>query len=168
MMELQAALSIGQKRSHCGACATAYALATLGIDVSQRDLAHAGGVPWRIWWRGMDENEIKRAARRYGVASRFLLIKRREWGWRFVSRLRRHLRRGRPAILLVNTYGGFGHWIPALRHTRGKFVVADPAGVRMTTHWGVGTLLRRGWNVDPDGEEPSQFFAVLLHRRRAA
>lgn len=167
-MDYQERLAVGQYLGHCGPCSLSYCLAMLGIDASQRQLARAAGARWRVWWDGVDENDIRRAAKRYGVSSEFLRFPNRGQARAFATRLRRHLVRELPALLLVNTYGAFGHWIAAIGHTKGKFVVADPAQAKLSSHWGTRTLVRRAWNAEHSGDdgEPDQFFAILLRRRR--
>jgi hypothetical protein len=115
----------------------------------------------------VDEKGLRRAAHAFGVKSEFVLFKEPERGKEFARRLRAHLRRGNPAILLSKN---FEHWVAAIGYLsrQRRFIVVDPKEASaIYFRWSEATLLRRAWNVVTAREpyEPDQFFAILLSRR---
>lgn len=162
-------LTIAQLKSHCGPCSLSYCLYLLGIEATQRQLAHAAGLPFRVWTAGLDEFQTRKAATAYGVKSAFVDVRNKDYGPKFAAKLRRHLMLGHPALLLVNTYGAFGHWIAVLGIADdGRFIIADPNDTdRAFSKWTDRTLLQNGWNENDDegDDDPDQYFAILLKRR---
>lgn len=159
-----------QSPSHCGPCSLSYCLHVLGIDATQHDLAKASGLSY--WMRhqvGHDEEDIRIAAAKYKAQCRFLSIQDKSKGARFAARLRQHLARGLPAILLVRN---FAHWVAVLAWVEESdtFIIDDP-NVRspLFNHWSERTLLINGWNEPGEeaGEyaEPAQYFAILVSRK---
>lgn len=156
-----------QLPSHCGPCSLSACLFILGISATQRQLAAAAGKPVSIFIHGVDEQGLRRAARKFGVRSEFVLIDDRSQGKAFTRRLRSHLRQGNPAILLSND---FEHWVAVIAYLvpQRKFIIVDPKEKRAVfSRWSETTLLRRAWNEakGEDSYEPSQYFAILLSRK---
>ena len=154
-----------QEPGHCGPTSLSSCLAVLGIDADPRQLARAAEKPFRVYREGVDEYEIRRAAKRYGVRTEFLARLERDQGASFARRLRVHLRRGLPAILLVDA---FSHWVALVGYLEQKrqFVAMDPDNRKESfDRWSEPALLRRGWNERASTEEPNQFFAILTRRR---
>ncbi len=164
--ELFAPLCQLQLESHCGPCSLSACLFILGTTATQRQLARAAGRPMRVFAHGVDEEGLRRAAERYGVASEFLLVEERRRGREFATRLRRHLVPGNPAVMLVDN---FEHWVAVIGYLRDRrrFIIVDPKDetsvFRLCSEQ---TLIRRGWNAvgTSDPGEPDQFFAILLAR----
>jgi hypothetical protein len=164
--EIFAPLCQLQLPSHCGPCSLSACLFILGTTATQRQLARAAGRPMRVFAHGIDEEGLRRAAETYGVASEFLVAEERRRGREFATRLRRHLARGNPAIMLVDH---FEHWVAVIGYLRDRrrFIVVDPKDEASVSRlWSEQTLIRRGWNADaaPGSGEPDQFFAILLAR----
>jgi hypothetical protein len=152
-----------QEPGHCGPTSLSSCLTVLGIQADQRELARAMNKPYRTYREGVDEFEIRKAARRYGVRTEFLARFEREKGPLLSRRLRRWASRGLPAILLVDD---FEHWVALLGYLeeRAQFIVMDPDDRHHAfNRWSEHTLLRRGWNSG--GVEPDQYFAILARRR---
>ncbi len=122
--------------------------------------------------RGQDEQDLRRAAAAYHINCRFLSIRRKDRGFAFADRLRRHLQRGLPAILLVKD---FGHWVAVLGYfpEADTFIIDDP-NVRqpLFSRWSEKALLINAWNdaqaAQHPHDEPSQYFAILLSRKDGA
>jgi hypothetical protein len=164
--ELFAPLCQLQLPSHCGPCSLSACLFILGINATQRQLAKAAGRPMRVFAHGIDEEGLRRAAENYGVDSEFMTVEERRQGRAFATRLRRHLAAGNPAIMLV---GHFEHWVAVIGYlkSRHRFIIVDPRDESSVFRlWSEQTLIQRGWNADgaAGGEEPDQFFAILLAR----
>jgi hypothetical protein len=172
-----APMQVPQMPSYCGPSSLSTCLYILGIEATQRDLARAAGVQHRIFWAGTDEKQNRKAAAKYGVRSEFLAINDKRKGKLFAGRLRRHLRKGLPAMLLVK---GLGHWVAVIGCIEDeddeKFIIVDPNDrERIFSRWNETTLIKRGWNEylsdDPDDEdepentEEDQYFAILLSRK---
>lgn len=156
-----------QLPSHCGPCSLSACLFTLGISATQRQLAAAAGKPVSVFTKGVDERGLRRAAKAFGVKSEFVLASERSQGKEFVRRLRSHLRRGNPAILLCRH---FEHWVAAIGYLtrQRKFIIVDPKEKNAVFfRWSEATLIRSAWNVatGEDSYEPDQYFAILLSRR---
>ena len=153
-----------QLPSHCAPTSLSACLAVLGIDASQREIARAAGKPFAIYDAGLDEHEIKKAAVAFGARCTFLLETDRRQGPSFAEKLRSHLRRGLPAVVVV---WDFAHWVSCLCYLddKDKFVVMDPtdndAAFRRRSE---RKFLAEAWNNSDDDEEPSQFFAILVER----
>jgi hypothetical protein len=69
-----------QLPAHCGASSLSACLAILGIDASQRAIAHLAGKPWRIYKDGLDEDEIVAAAGKLGAQARIVTETKRGRG----------------------------------------------------------------------------------------
>lgn len=154
-----------QQVGHCGPSSLSSCLAILGIPADPQEVARAAGKPYRIAAEGVNELEIRKAARRYAVRTEFLARFRRSRGLEFARRLRTHLRKGLPGILLVED---FSHWIAVIGwlEARAQFIVMDPdERHRAFGRWSESRLLREAWNVHPQGAEPDQFFAILTRRK---
>lgn len=154
-----------QEVGHCGPTSLSSCLAILGIQADQREIARAVGKPYRIYTEGVNELEIRKAAHKFAVRTEFLARFDKAKGASFARRLRTHLRKGLPAILLVED---FSHWIAVIGwlEEREQFIVMDPDDRhRAFSRWSEGTLLREAWNVHPRGFEPDQFFAILTRRK---
>lgn len=150
-----------QLPAHCSASSLSACLAILGIDASQRAIAHLAGKPWRIYSEGMDEHEIVAVAKRLGAHGDLLLELKRDRGATFARRLRAHLQRGFPAVLLV---WDMAHWVAVVGLAEDKFVVMDPHDdERAFERWSEKRLLKECWN-EGDDDEPDQYFAILLSR----
>jgi hypothetical protein len=116
----------------------------------------------------MDEQTLMRTAGKFSVKAEAMKVTAHSQGPRFAARLRRHLKLGNPAILLICDSQ---HWVAALGVTEsGKIVIADPDDDDQAfQQWGDRTLLRECWNeVDEDEDEPDQFYAILLKRKDGA
>ncbi len=165
--ELFAPLCQLQLPSHCGPCSLSACLFILGITATQRQLARAAGRPMRVFAHGVDEEGLRRAAETYGVESEFLHLGERRRGREFATRLRRHLVRGNPAIVLIKD---FEHWVAVIGYNRRKrkFIIVDPKDPHsLYRQWSERTLIASGWNVNyrpEEGGEPDQFFAILQQR----
>ncbi len=171
-----APMQVPQMPSYCGPSSLSTCLYILGIEATQRDLARAAGVQRRIFWAGTDEKQNRKAAARYGVRSEFLHINEKRKGKLFAGRLRRHLRKGLPAMLLVKD---LGHWVAVIGCLEDeydeKFIIVDPNDCeRIFSRWNETTLLKRAWNeccdaADEDEDcgcgEEDQYFAILLSRK---
>lgn len=156
-----------QLPSHCGPCSLSACLFILGTSATQRQLAAAAGRPVSAFTHGVDEKALRRAARAFGVRSKFLMHDDRKKGRQFASALRRHLLSGNPAILLCRD---FEHWVALIGYLKDqkKFIVVDPNEKNsIFFRWSDSTLLRRAWNewTEKDPFEPNQYFAILLSRR---
>ena len=156
-----------QLPSHCGPCSLSGCLFILGISATQRQLAAAAGRPVSAFIHGVDEVGLRRAARTFGVKSEFVLSDEQHRGKEFARRLRSHLRRGNPAILLSRH---FEHWVAAIGYLprQRKFIIVDPKEKHaIFFRWSEARLLQNAWNVASgrDSYEPNQYFAILLSRR---
>lgn len=154
-----------QEAGHCGPTSLSSCLAILGVHADQREIARAVGKPYRVYTEGVDEFEIRKAARKYGVRTDFLAQLDKEKGSAFARRLRTHLRKGLPAILLAQD---FSHWVAAIGWLDGRdqFIIMDPDDRHHAfNRWSEHTLLREAWNVHPKGAEPDQYFAILTRRK---
>lgn len=156
-----------QLPSHCGPCSLSGCLFILGISATQRQLAAAAGRPVSAFIHGVDEVGLRRAARAFGVKSEFVLSEEQDKGKEFARRLRTHLRRGNPAILLSRH---FEHWVAAIGYLskERKYIIVDPKEKHSVFfRWSEIKLLRNAWNVasGADSYEPNQYFAILLSRR---
>jgi hypothetical protein len=157
-----------QSPSHCGPCSLSYCLHVLGIDADQHEVARASGLSyWERYRRGQDERDIKRAAASYGAECQFIPEHRKHGGEPFADRVRQHLMRGLPAIVLIKD---FEHWVAAIGHIQetDTFIINDP-NLRqpLFSRWSEKGLLLNAWNeADEDKHnEPSQYFAILLGRK---
>jgi hypothetical protein len=154
-----------QLPSHCGPCSLSACLFVLGISATQRQLAAAAGKPVSVFAHGLDERGLRRAARAFGVKSEFVLCDDRSMGKEFARRLRAHLRKGNPAILLCKH---FDHWVALIGYLvrQRKFIIVDPKEKTVFFRWSEPTLIRSAWNVasGDDSYEPNQYFAILLSR----
>ncbi len=156
-----------QLPSHCGPCSLSACLFVLGISATQRRLAAAAGKPVSVFIHGLDEVGLRRAARAFGVKSEFVLFDDRSRGKEFARRLRTHLRRGNPAILLTRY---FDHWVAVIGYLgpQRKFIIVDPKQESAVfSRWSEAGLLKRAWNssTEESSYEPDQYFAILLSRR---
>jgi len=156
-----------QLPSHCGPCSLSACLFILGISATQRQLAAAAGRPVSVFTHGVDEQGLRRAARAFGVRSEFVQFEDRNRGKEFARRLRGHLRKGNPAILLSKD---FEHWVAVIGYLsrQRKFIIVDPKEKRSVFfRWSERSLIRNAWNVatGKDSYEPDQYFAILLSRR---
>ena len=155
-----------QLPSHCGPCSLSACLFILGISATQRQLAAAAGKPVSIFTDGLDERELRHAARTFGVRSEFILCNDRNAGKEFARQLRTHLRKGNPAILLSRD---FEHWVALIGYlsVERKFIIVDPKEKTVFFRRSEARLLRMAWNTGPqeDSGEPDQYFAILLSRR---
>ncbi|MBI5548037.1 MAG: C39 family peptidase [Deltaproteobacteria bacterium] len=154
-----------QEDGHCGPTSLSSCLAILGIHAEQREIARAVGRPQRVYSEGMDERDIRRGARKFGVRTEFLSRLERGKGPGFARRLKGHLRQGLPAILLVQD---FSHWVAVIGRLeeREQFIIMDPDDRhRAFSRWSEHTLLREAWNGHPHGYEPDQYFAILTSRK---
>ncbi len=157
-----------QSPSHCGPCSLSYCLHVLGVDADQHEVARASGLSyWKRYKRGQDETDIRRAAASYRTECQFLEGFRKSKGAAFADRLRQHLIKGFPAILLVKD---FEHWVALIGYLEetDTFIVNDP-NLRQPifSRWSEKGLLNNSWNeADPvRHDEPSQHFAILLNRK---
>ncbi len=159
-------LTVPQLVSHCGPCSLSYCLYLLGIEATQREIAWSAGMPIKTFVKGMDPDEIMRAAANYGVAGEEVLFASRGSGSRFIARLKRHLKHGHPALLLV---ADFEHWVAVLGVTEdGQVVIADPDDEdRAFSKYSDQRVLTEGWNDDgeDDPDNPPQYYALLLKRK---
>jgi hypothetical protein len=157
-----------QLPSHCGPCSLSACLFILGISATQRQLAVAAGRPVSVFTHGVDEVGLRRAARKFKVHSEFVLDGGRENGRAFARRLRAHLRKGNPAILLCRH---FEHWVAVIGYLwrQRRFIIVDPKEKHAVFfRWSEARLLRHAWNTagaDEQRGEPDQYFAILLSRR---
>ncbi len=156
-----------QLPSHCGPCSLSACLFILGISATQRQLAIAAGRPVSVFTHGVDEQGLRRAARAFGVRSEFVQYEDRSRGLEFARRLRAHLRKGNPAILLSKD---FEHWVAVIGYLsrQRKFIIVDPKEKHSVFfRWSERSLIRNAWNVakGKDLHEPDQYFAILLSRR---
>jgi hypothetical protein len=130
-------------------------------------LAAAAGRPVSVFIHGVDEVGLRRAARAFGVKSEFVLYDDPSKGREFARRLRAHLRRGNPAILLTRH---FEHWVAAIGYLprQRKYIIVDPKEKNAVFfRWSEPRLLRNAWNAwtEEHAYEPNQYFAILLSRR---
>lgn len=166
-MRLFAPLCQLQLPSHCGPCSLSACLFILGIPATQRQLAKAAGRPVSVFVHGVDEGGLRRAARKFGVRSEFVIMKAREEGRLFARAIRSHLRFGNPVILLSRD---FEHWIAAIGYLpkQRRFIVVDPKEKNAVFfRWSEDRLIREAWNRNGTktlSEEPDQYFAILLSR----
>ena len=157
--------SVPQLLSHCAPCSLSYCLYLLGIEATQRELARAAGQPIKTFFAGMEPPKIRLAAAAYKVGATFLEVRNKAHGPQFAARLKRHLQRGLPAMVLV---WDFEHWVAVVGHLDGKFVVADPDdNAEQFRRWTERKLLNECWNDDgeDDPDDPPQYYAILLKRR---
>ncbi len=157
-----------QSPSHCGPCSLSYCLHVLGIDADQHEVARASGLSyWMRYKRGQDERDIQRAAASYRAKCAFLSEFKKTGGDSFADRLRQHLIKGLPAILLVKD---FEHWVALIGYfpETDTFIIDDP-NLRQPifSRWSEKALVINAWNeADADiHDEPSQYFAILLDRK---
>jgi len=162
MTEAFAQLVDSQEEGHCGPTSLASCLCLLGIDTNQHKVARATGKSRsQIVDDGLDEAEIKRAARKYRVKSEFVTVSAKSDGQAFLGKLKAHIAQGLPAILLVDDYC---HWVAVLGAIGNKFVVMDPDAENEFGFWSDSYLIqRRAWNREED-EGGDQYFAILLSR----
>jgi len=152
-----------QLPGHCGPCALANCLAVFGIKTTQRKVAWSAGNPVRVYWNGLDEEELCVAAGRYGVKAREVMICTKRKGRDFSNKLKRHLREG-PAILLIEDCG---HWVSVLEYKKGskkfKYLVYDSYEAK-AYRWSEKRLMKEAWNEPEEG--PAQYCAILLRKER--
>lgn len=157
-----------QLPNHCGPCSLSACLFILGISATQRQLAVAARKPVSIFNNGIDEKDLRRAAKAFDVRSEFVLYTEREKGREFARRLRAHLRQGNPAILLSRH---FEHWVAVIGYLsrQRKFIIVDPKEKNaIFFRWSETKVLRSAWNASQTHEQrtdPDQYFAILLSRR---
>ena len=107
----------------------------------------AAGRPVSAFIHGVDEVGLRRAARAFDVKSEFVLSAEQNKGKEFAQRLRSHLRRGNPAILLSRH---FEHWVATIGYLakQRKFIIVDPKEkYAVFFRWSEARLLRNAWNV---------------------
>jgi hypothetical protein len=156
-----------QEIAHCGPTSLASCLAMLGIQTDQREVAKAAGKPFRVYREGLDENDLRRAARKLGAKCELILEPNKIRGGVFLKKLTAHLRKDLPAILLVDNCG---HWVAVLGMLGEKYVIMDPNAENEFGLWSGSHLLRkRAWNLDlkekgEERERVDQYFAILVSR----
>lgn len=167
MIELFTGIIQEQQPGHCGPTSLSACMSILGADATPRQLARAAGKPYAVYTQGLDEFEIRRAARRFGVRCEFLARSSKAQGSAFARGLCAHLERGLPALLLVSD---MAHWVAVIGWLGESehFVIMDPNDERAFNKWSEHTLLANGWNEDQEGDEPSTFFAILTSRADGA
>jgi hypothetical protein len=156
-----------QSPSHCGPCSLSYCLHVLGVDADQHEVARASGLSyWMRYKRGQDETDIRRAAASYRAQCEFLAAFPKQDGEAFAEKLRQHLIKGLPAILLVRD---FEHWVALIGYFKetDTFIIDDP-NLRQPifSRWSEKALIINGWNEADrrKHDEPSQYFAILMSR----
>lgn len=156
-----------QLPSHCGPCSLSSCFFVLGINATQREVARAAGL-WpsvKVWSAGFNDEELIRAAQIYGIDHRTLFIKDQRHKARFIQRLKRHLERGTPALLLIRN---LEHWVAVLGYMKKqkKYLLLDPEkNGNLFYRWTEKKLLKQAWNISNDTAEPSQYFAILWKRK---
>ena len=124
----------------CGPFALKHALVAMGRIADERRIARYAHTHW---WAGTNEVRLARAARRFDCD--MSLVRRLDPD---VARrtLVRYLRRRVPVLLCVDDWG---HWMTAVRHEKGRFVVLDSRvePVVKVLEW---PELRRRWQYDED------------------
>lgn len=103
-----------QSTSHgCGPAALCNALACLGIDKTEAELARLAGTTKK---NGTDEKGLMKAIEALGL----------EWvEMKNSSKFRKALMAGHPVIVIINSNE---HWVTLIGRIGRKFVVADPDG----------------------------------------
>lgn len=171
MMGFAPRITESQLPGHCGPCSLSTCLYILGIEATQRELAHAAGAPFRVFMHGIDENKIKKAANAYGVKCSFVMVKSKLGFDKFASKLLAHLEKGLPAILCV---WDFSHWIAVIGYLKEKekFIIVDPRNKNSIYNlYSKNYLAKIAWNeLEEDGNqnkhsEPAQYFCILLSRK---
>ena len=157
-----------QTTGHCGPTAMALCITVLtGKLVKPRDVCKAAGNRLSGFRTGLDEEELKTAARKYGIEADLQLFDAKRKAITFLSEIVGHLMfnpNTGPVIVLVDD---FSHWITILGYNHGKYLIRDSLEEeRPFNSWHMNTLLRRAWNENEEGDtEPSQYFAIHTYRK---
>lgn len=138
----------------CGPFALKHALVALGRLADEGTISQVA-VPH--WWSGTDEVKLARAARHFDCD---LPLVRRTDPERAHGSLSRYVSQGFPVLLCVDDWG---HWITAVSHENGRFVVLDSRHepVLKVIPW---SQLRDRWvylDYEEDEEDPPSLFDLL-------
>ena len=154
-----------QKPCHCGAASLSYCLYVLGVEKTQSAVAKDAGSPYLIYWRGLGDEHIRKAAEKNNAVCKTLETADADV---FHDRLAAHLKKGNPAILAVEDCS---HWVAAIGGIedkgRFKFVVDDPIDKeKFFFVMNKSDFLGYAWNdEDSDGGEYARYYAILISRR---
>lgn len=132
----------------CGPFALKHAFLVHGILVPEREISRAAGTTWY----GTDENQLARAARRFGCD--FLMIRKHD-PEKARRELVQHLRKGIPCLLPIEDWG---HWVAVVKEEPGKFILLDSedSAVVVIQTW---NQLRRHWVY----KEPDEYDEDTVH-----
>jgi hypothetical protein len=154
-----------QRRFHCGPSALTSCLFMLGTETNQDLIVKKSGLSRRyVKCKGMDEKELIKVAKMYGVITKEISEEQEREGTVFMAHLRDHLIRGLPALLLTLD---FMHWVALVAFQNDCFVIVDPLDkTRIFDTWSSQQFLQRAWNsADGVADGVSQFCALLLRRK---
>jgi ABC-type bacteriocin/lantibiotic exporter with double-glycine peptidase domain len=152
-----------QLSNHCGPTAMGLCLSViLGKQVSPREVCAAAKNRIKVWFSGLNETELQKASKVYGVTSKLVLYDNRRMGRRFMREIRDHVVSKGPVIVLIDD---FSHWVTVLGYQGGKFLIRDSLEKKIFERWTPKTFLYWAWNLnEPGDKEPSQFFGIFPSR----
>ncbi len=130
----------------CGPFALKYGLVMLGRFENEKTIGKRAG---STWWYGTDEIGLVKAAKTFDCKMKYF---RRETPDEAIKALSRHLKRGWPCILSVDSWE---HWISIVKVQQGKFIVFDSILDKVITIYSARQLALRWKYVDEDTGEVS-------------
>ncbi len=125
----------------CGPFALKYGLVMLGRFENEKTIGKRAG---STWWYGTDEIGLAKAAKTFDCKMKYF---RRETADEAIKVLVRHLKRGLPCILSVDSWE---HWITVIKVQKGKFIVIDSALDKVIVIYGARQLAKRWKYYDED------------------
>ncbi len=138
----------------CGAASLRYALTFLGQTVDEKDLVRVS----RTTPRGIDEEGIARAARRFGCVAVMRSFRSFTVAYRH---LMRYVQSGQPCILCVD---GWKHWVTVAGASREGVALFDPGKSGVASLVRKDRLRSRWKHLDGDEERETYFFVAIRPR----
>lgn len=153
---------ISQRKNHCGPCSLSVCLFMFGIEIDQRKIAQIAGKSHKVFKDGLDDNDLERVSKYYGLSCEHFLVDSKDRICEFVAKIKNHLLYMGPAILLINN---FNHWISIVGYLKDKniFIIHDSKKNKPFYLWKESHLKKMSWNKSKKTDkEKSQYFALLL------
>jgi hypothetical protein len=138
-------------RYSCGAASPKYALTFLGQTVGEKELLKASGTTAR----GIDENGIVRAARRYGCVAVMRSFRSFPVAYRHLIR---YVQSGQPSILCVDNWK---HWVTAAGGSRRGIALFDPGSPRVAVLLQSSRLRTRWRFLEKESGKEHYFFIAV-------
>lgn len=143
----------------CGPFALKYGLVMLGRFENERTIGKRAG---STWWYGTDEIGLAKAAKTFDCKMKYF---RRETPDEAIKALSKHLKRGWPCILSVDSWE---HWISVVKVQQGKFIVFDSILDKVIVIYGARQLAIRWKNIDEDTGDISYDGYALIPNTKPA